>query len=112
MARYLTGVLWSRRPNELSPNCLSGESRSAKSRHLAIHIMHVTAIHRALRDYVGSGLAQAGPDTGVMITDNGGACSMWLPPSGTEMHTAGRQQNMAIVLDGESTPYFLNCVAT
>ena len=112
MARYLTGVLWSRRPNELSPNCLSGESRSAKSRHLAIHIMHVTAFHRALRDYVGSGLARAGRDTGaMMITDNGGACSMWLQPSGTEM-PADRQQDMAIVLDGESTPFFLNCVAT
>ncbi len=111
MARYLTGVLWSRRPNELSPNCLSGESRSAKSRHLAIHIMHVTAVHRALRDYVGSGLARAGRDTGVIITDNGGACSMSLAPSGIEM-PAGRQQDMAIVLDGESTPFFLNCVPT
>ncbi len=80
--------------------------------------MHVTAVHRALRDYVGSGLAWAtsdGVEPGVMITDNGGACRIWLSgPTSTEDWgmQAGHQQGLAIVFDGEPTPFVLNCVAT
>jgi hypothetical protein len=73
--------------------------------------MHVTAIHRALRDFAGSGLTRTGGGTGVIITDNGSACSMWLRERDLDM-PASRQQGMAIVLDGEPTPFVLNCVAT
>jgi hypothetical protein len=115
-------MLWSRRPNEPSLHCLSGESRSAKSCHLAIQIMHVTLVHRALRDYAGSQMAMAWTDVeglGKMMTVNGDSCTFWLNrreavdelSAGASADWDLRAGDLAVALDGEPTPFVLNCVA-
>jgi hypothetical protein len=66
--------------------------------------MHETIVHRALREYVGSGLATV-TSQGVLISDNGGRCSMSLvPPNFMEDGTPG--SSLRIALNGEPTPFF------
>ena len=78
----------------------SGGSRSANSCRHAIALLHETFVHRAMRDYVGAGLATV--TEGVLISDRGDRCLMtFLPPNSVRDDLS----SISIDLEGEPTPY-------